>query len=72
MVKEIKEVVEGRVIETLPNLRYRVSLKDEREVIVYTSGKMRHNTIRVIVGDRVLLELDPRGGKDTNRLTRRL
>ena len=67
-----KELVEGTVVEVLPDLRYRVQLKDGKDIIAYTSGKMKINKIHVIVGDRVRVELDPYGGKATNRLIRRL
>ncbi len=64
--------VNGIVTEALPNAMFRVSVKigsEEKELISYLSGKMRMNRIRVLVGDRVSVELDPYGGK--GRIIRR-
>lgn len=58
--------VNGIVTEALPNAMFRVSIKsenEEKEVISYLSGKMRINRIRVLVGDKVSVQLDPYGGK---------
>lgn len=66
-------VVNGIVTEALPNAMFRVSIKsdnEEKEVISYLSGKMRVNRIRVLVGDKVSVCLDPYGGK--GRITKRL
>lgn len=59
-----EEQVEGVVIEALPEATFKIVLdgKDE-EVIGYLSGKMRMNRIRVLVGDKVLVKIDPYGGK---------
>lgn len=57
--KETKNRVEGIVIETLPNTNFTVRLNDGREVLTYLSGKMRLHYIKVMVGDRVLVELSP-------------
>ena len=57
--KETKNRVEGIVIETLPNTNFTVRLNDGREVLTYLSGKMRLHYIKVMVGDRVLIELSP-------------
>lgn len=64
--------VNGIVTEALPNAMFRVSIKTdegEKEVISYLSGKMRVNRIRVLVGDKVSVQLDPYGGK--GRINRR-
>jgi len=54
----------GTVIEALPNIMFRVKLDTEdTEILSYLSGKMRLHRIRVLVGDKVLLELEPYGGK---------
>lgn len=54
----------GIVVESLPNIMFRVKLdQTEEEILSYLSGKMRLHRIRVLVGDRVLLELEPYGGK---------
>jgi len=57
--KETKNRVEGIVIETLPNTNFTVRLNDGREVLTYLSGKMRLHYIKVMIGDRVLIELSP-------------
>lgn len=67
-----KVIAEGKVTELLPNLRFRIDLDSKRMVIGYLSGKMIMHKIKVTVGDRVRIELDPYGGLTTNRITRRL
>lgn len=67
--KSNKEV-SGTIIEALPNTLFRVELEDKNVILAYLSGKMRINHIRIIVGDKVRLILDPYGGK--GRITRRL
>ena len=62
--------VSGVVTEALPNALFRVQLDDEREVLSYLAGKMRLHRIRVLVGDKVTLVLDPYGGRA--RIVRRL
>jgi len=51
--------VEGIVRETLPNAMFRVELEGGHEVLGHVSGKMRMNYIRILPGDKVLLELSP-------------
>ena len=51
--------VEGTVTESLPNATFRVELANEHKVLAYVSGKIRLNFIRVLPGDRVLVELSP-------------
>ena len=51
--------VEGTVIETLPNTMFRVRLDNDHEILAYLSGKMRKYYIRVLLGDRVKVELSP-------------
>jgi translation initiation factor IF-1 len=54
----------GVVMEALPNIMFRVKIDgEEGELLSYLSGKMRLHRIRVLVGDKVLLELEPYGGK---------
>lgn len=54
----------GTVLESLPNIMFKVQIDgDEEPTLSYLSGKMRLHRIRVLVGDRVLLELEPYGGK---------
>lgn len=63
--------IQGTVDEALPNTLFRVSLTDGgNQVLAYLAGKMRLHRIKVLVGDKVLLKLDPYGGKA--RITRRL
>ena len=49
----------GTVIELLPNATFRVKLENDHEIIAHTAGKMRKNRIRVLTGDRVLVEMTP-------------
>lgn len=51
--------VEGEVIEALPNALFRVKPDTGQELLVHLSGKMRLNFIRVLVGDRVRVEMSP-------------
>lgn len=56
-----KQVIEleGKVIENLPNAVFRVQLDSGQIVLGHLSGKMRVNMIRVLTGDRVVLEMTP-------------
>ena len=56
--REVIEV-EGTVTEALPNANFRVELANGHEVLAYVSGKIRLYFIRVLPGDRVLVELSP-------------
>ena len=49
----------GRVVEVLPDSRFRVDLDNGHQLVAYTSGKMRKNHIRILAGDQVSLELSP-------------
>ena len=54
----------GVVVEALPNTMFRVKLDNvEEEKLCYLAGKMRLHRIRVLVGDKVFVELEPYGGK---------
>lgn len=57
--KEEKLEMEGTVVEALPNTMFRVELDNGHEVLAYLSGRMRRYYIRVLLGDRVLVELSP-------------
>ena len=57
--KEEKIEVEGTVVEALPGTQFRVELDNKHEVLAYLSGKMRKYYIRILLGDRVRLELSP-------------
>jgi translation initiation factor IF-1 len=51
--------VEGTITETLPNASFKVQLENKHEVLAHISGKMRMNYIRILPGDKVLVELSP-------------
>jgi translation initiation factor IF-1 len=51
--------VAGVVREALPNAMFRVELENRHRVLAHVSGKMRRNFIRILTGDRVLIELSP-------------
>ncbi|MEK7603989.1 MAG: translation initiation factor IF-1 [Patescibacteria group bacterium] len=70
MLKEDKEKIDGQVVEALPNTTFKIVLGDNREVLAYLSGKMRLHHIKVMIGDRVTLELSPDGKR--GRIVRRL
>lgn len=52
-------LVEGTVVEALPNAQFKVKLENEHEVLAHISGKMRMHYIRILPGDRVQVELTP-------------
>lgn len=70
MIDTNKTSVIGVVTEALPNTFFRVRLDDGSELLTYLAGKMRMNRIRVLIGDKVKLELEPYGGK--GRIIQRL
>ena len=58
------ETVEGIVEEALPNTLFRVKLQSgDGTILAYLAGKMRLHRIKVLVGDKVQLQLDPYGGR---------
>ena len=59
MAKEELIEMNGVVDEILPDSRYRVTLENGHKLIAYTGGKMRKNHIRILAGDKVVLELSP-------------
>jgi translation initiation factor IF-1 len=59
MPKEDAFEVNGTIIETLPNAMFRVELENKHIVLAHVSGKMRKNFIRILPGDKVLVELSP-------------
>lgn len=65
-----KDAVTGTVEEVLPNSLFRVRLDNDELVLAYLAGKMRLHRIRVLMGDKVELVLDPYGGRA--RVVRRL
>jgi translation initiation factor IF-1 len=50
---------EGTILETLPNAMFRIELDNGHKVLAHVSGKMRMSYIKILPGDRVLLELTP-------------
>ena len=59
MAKEEGVGVEGTVVERLRNLRFRVEITNGHLVMAYVAGKMRHQSSRILEGDRVGLMLSP-------------
>ena len=59
MAKEELLEFPGTVTELLPNATFRVQLENDHEIIAHTAGKMRKNRIRVLTGDKVLVEMTP-------------
>ena len=57
--KEEKIEVEGEVVESFRSGMYRIALENGHETLGYTSGKMRKFYIRILIGDRVRVELSP-------------
>lgn len=70
MADRSETTTKGIVIEALPNATFRVRLEDGREIFTYISGKMRIHRIKVLVGDKVKVELGPDGQK--GRVVQRL
>jgi len=60
-MKKKEEViqVEGIVRETLPNAMFKVKIEGGVEILAHVSGKMRMNYIRILPGDKVIIELSP-------------
>lgn len=59
MTKEDNIEMHGIVLDTLPNTMFRVELENKHIVIAHISGKMRKNYIRILTGDKVVVELTP-------------
>jgi translation initiation factor IF-1 len=71
MAKKEAIEVEGTVVEALPNAMFRVELPNGHQVLAHISGKIRMHYIRVLPGDKVLIELSPYDlsrGRSTYRL----
>lgn len=64
------ETTEGRVIEALPSTLFRIDIGSGKALISYLGGRMRVHKIKVLVGDKVLVQIDPYGGK--GRIIKRL
>ncbi len=59
MNKQAVIKVDGIITETLPNASFKVKLDNGHEVLAHVSGKMRMNFIKILVGDKVTVELSP-------------
>ena len=59
MAKDDVIEVEGRVIKNLPNTTFEVELENGHKILAHISGKLRMNYIRIIEGDKVLVEMSP-------------
>ncbi|MDD2885098.1 MAG: translation initiation factor IF-1 [Dechloromonas sp.] len=59
MAKEELLEMQGVVEDVLPDGRFRVQLENGHQMIAYTAGKMKKNHIRILLGDKVTLELSP-------------
>lgn len=59
MAKEELLEFKGKVSEVLPNTMFRVTLENGHLVLAHTSGKMRKNRIRILLGDEVTVEMTP-------------
>jgi translation initiation factor IF-1 len=59
VAKEEPIVVEGIVLETLPNAMFKVELENKHQVLAHISGKMRMHFIKILPGDKVTFELSP-------------
>ena len=59
MAKQGPITVDGIITDTLPNAMFRVKLDNGHEILAVISGKMRMNYIKILVGDRVTIEMSP-------------
>ena len=59
MPKEDIIEIQGSVLETLPNAMFRVQLDNGHKILAHISGKMRMHFIRILPGDKVMLEISP-------------
>ncbi|MCX5782313.1 MAG: translation initiation factor IF-1 [Elusimicrobia bacterium] len=59
MTKEEKILVEGKILEALPNAMFKVKLENGHVVLAHICGKMRMNYIKILAGDKVRVELSP-------------
>lgn len=64
------ETMEGRVVEALPSTLFRIETTKGQSLISYLGGRMRVHKIKVLVGDKVVVQIDPYGGK--GRIIKRL
>lgn len=59
MAKDDMLKLEGKVVDVLPNATFKVQLENGMTVLSYASGKMRQNDIRILLGDKVDIEVTP-------------
>ncbi|MCX6138316.1 MAG: translation initiation factor IF-1 [Ignavibacteriales bacterium] len=59
MSKQDAIKVDGTITDTLPNASFKVKLDNGHEILAHISGKMRMNYIKILVGDKVTVELSP-------------
>ena len=59
MAKKESIEVEGTVVEALPNAMFRVELANQHKVLAHIAGKIRKHYIKILMGDKVLIELSP-------------
>jgi len=59
MAKEEKILVEGKILEALPNAMFKVRLENGHVILAHICGKMRMNYIKILAGDKVRVELSP-------------
>ena len=59
MAKEDVIEVEGTVVEALPNTNFKVELENGHQILAHISGKLRMNYIKILPGDKVIVELSP-------------
>ena len=59
MAKDDVIQMQGEILENLPNATFRVKLENEHEINAHTAGRLRKNRIRVLAGDKVLVEMTP-------------
>ncbi len=59
MAKKDAIEVEGKVVELLPNTMFRIELANGHRILAHISGKMRLNFIRILPGDKVMVEMSP-------------
>ncbi len=59
MAKDDVIEVEGKVVEAMPNATFKVELQNGHQILAHISGKLRMNFIRILVGDKVTVEMSP-------------
>jgi translation initiation factor IF-1 len=59
MGKEDVAEFEGQVVDTMPNAMFKVQMENGLEVLCHISGRIRKNNIRILAGDKVMVEMSP-------------